>query len=53
MVVNYLNVFSISIDPTEANTKLIVNANTMLTGTVPFQQFQMISRRMHNTGDGL
>lgn len=46
MVVNYLNVFSISINPMETNAKLIVNANAMLTGTVPFQQFQMIPRRI-------
>jgi hypothetical protein len=46
MVVNYLDIFSISINPTETNAKLIVNANAMLTGTVPFQQFQMIPRRI-------
>jgi hypothetical protein len=46
MVVNYLNIFSISINPTEANAKLIVNADAMLTGTVPFQQFHMITRRI-------
>jgi hypothetical protein len=46
MVVDYLNIFGISINPTETNAKLIVNANAMLTGTVPFQQFQMIPRRI-------
>jgi len=46
MIVNYLNIFSISINPTEANAKLIVNPNTVLTGTVPSQQFQMITRRI-------
>jgi len=46
MVVNYLNIFSVPFNPTETNAKLIVNANTMLTGTVPFQQFQMIPRRI-------
>jgi len=46
MVVNYLNIFSISFNPTETNTKLIVNPNTILTGTVPFQQFQMIPWRI-------
>jgi len=46
MVINYLNVFGISINPTETNAKLFVNANAVLTGTVPFQQFQMIPRRI-------
>jgi len=43
---HYLDVFSISINPMETNAKLIVNANAMLTGTDPFQQFQMIPRRI-------
>jgi len=44
MVVNYLNIFSISFNPTETNAKLIINAKTMMTGVVPER------RRRRNTG---
>jgi hypothetical protein len=53
MVVDYLHIFSISINPMETDAKLIVNANAMLTGTVPFQQFQMISRRISQVLHGV
>jgi len=36
MIVNYLNVLSISINPTETNPKLIINANAMLASAVAF-----------------
>ena len=35
MVVNYLNVFSMSLNPTETNPKLIVDANAVLTSAIP------------------
>ena len=36
MVVNYLNVFSMSLNPTETNPKLIVDANAVLASAIPF-----------------
>ncbi len=36
MVVNYLNVFSMSLNPTETNPELIVDANAVLTSAIPF-----------------
>ncbi len=35
MVVNYLNVFSMSLNPTETNPKLIVDANAVLASAIP------------------
>jgi hypothetical protein len=34
MVVNYLNIFGISINPTETDPKLIVDANAMLASAI-------------------
>jgi len=36
MVVNYLNVFSMSLNPTETNPKLIVDANAVLSSAITF-----------------
>jgi hypothetical protein len=36
MVINYLNVFSISLNPTETDPKLIVNAHAVLAGAISF-----------------
>jgi len=36
MVVNYLNIFGMSINPTETDSKLIVNANAVLASAIPF-----------------
>jgi len=36
MVVNYLNIFRMSINPTETDPKLIVDANTVLASAIPF-----------------
>jgi hypothetical protein len=45
MIVHDLDIFSTRIRPTEAEAELIVNADAMLARTVPFQDFQPISRR--------
>jgi hypothetical protein len=36
MVINYLNIFSMSIHATETNPKLIVDANAVLASAIPF-----------------
>jgi len=45
MVINYLNIFIMSIHPTETNPKLIVDANAVLTGAVPFELLQTVAGR--------
>jgi len=45
MVVNNLNVIRIPVAPPEANTPLIVDANTVLTGATPLQLFKSIAGR--------
>jgi len=44
VVINYFHIFRACIRPTEADTPLIVNTNTVLTGTITFECFKMISR---------
>jgi hypothetical protein len=45
MMVHDLDVFGPYVRPTEAQAKLIVNADAMLARTVPFQNFQPIPGR--------
>ncbi len=45
MVIDNFNVVNAVIGPAEADSELIVNSNAMLTLTVPFQRFELISRR--------
>ena len=45
MVVHDLNILRTFRRPHEAHAELVVNANTVLTGTVALQRFQPIARR--------
>lgn len=45
MIVHNLNILSPCASPTEAEAKLIVDTNTILSRTIAFQRFQPIPRR--------
>lgn len=45
MVVNNFYFFRPTLRPAKTNAILIVHANTVLSGSIPFQQFQSVSRR--------
>ena len=45
MVIDYFNFIDIPIPPFEANSPLLVDANTILTCTVSFQRLQFITGR--------
>jgi len=45
MVIDNLDIGGAAIRPDKAHTPLIVNANAVLTGAIPFQGFQSIAWR--------
>jgi hypothetical protein len=45
MIINNLNIVRISVLPFETDSPLIVNANAMLSFSVPRQSFKIVSRR--------
>lgn len=45
MVIHYLNIVRITIDPAEADPPLIVDSDAVLPFTIPVQRFQPISWR--------
>jgi hypothetical protein len=43
MIINYFDVFCESIRPTKADSPLIVDANTVLTGTITLESLKVIA----------
>jgi len=46
MIVNYLNVLNVSANPTKTDSKLVVDANAVLSRAISFEQLQVIPRRI-------
>jgi hypothetical protein len=42
MIIHYLNIFCIPIDPFKNNSKLLVDSDGMRTNQLPFQRFQVV-----------
>ena len=51
MIINNLNIVCIPVLPFETDSPLIVNANAMLSFSIPGQSFKLISRRNSNVLD--
>ena len=45
MVINDFDLVRIPVFPDETDAPLVVNANTMLSGPLPFQAFKPVARR--------
>jgi hypothetical protein len=45
VVINYFHIFCACIRPTETDTPLIVDANTVLAGTIPHEHFKVVAWR--------
>jgi hypothetical protein len=45
MIINDLDVFGVAVDPTKAQSKLVVDANAVLTCAIAFQGLQPIAWR--------
>jgi len=46
MIVNYLDVLNVSANPTKTDSKLIVDANAVLSRAISFEQLQVIPWRI-------
>jgi hypothetical protein len=45
MIINNFDMIGIAVFPTKTNAPLVVNTNTVLSGTIPLQPFQPVSWR--------
>ena len=52
MIVHYLNVKGIGLNPTEADSPLVVDPNAVLSGPISEQRFQPIPRDHPQIGNG-